>query len=546
MLHFNWKRMFPPHILQRGKDYYEDERVLLHRWYGSKLIADVEGTEIYTVSVTFDAAKKEITAHSCDCPYGEDGTPCKHLAAVLYSLDCDDDTETAEEPRTALSIEGLVDMLSEAQMKTLLVQLAENDSYVWEKIQLLATNQLPNTQKNHWAPDLRRITNSATDRYGYIAYEDAYDYCYKLVEYLENHVPDLIETKLFDDAFELVCMVFHEAADQEMDDSDGGLTIVASSCMDAWSEILDAADLDTHKKMLQWFQEHCYDSEMGEMFLEDYIFDAPWDASLSTEILRLIDEWPEQTEDAYYHEQLILKKLRWLKESGADASEIAEYIAEYDYLPQIRDMQVSQALRECDYETALSLLAESKAKHLNSSVLAAKYSEQMIGIYEKTNDIPHLREELEYYIFNCTQNNLEYIEKMKQLLTPTEWDEMRGRLLVSPSMSRQRFPLMEQEGMYKEILEQIEAKSDFYTFTQYEHLLMKEYPRRCANLLVRYLQTLMNRASDRNAYRSLMQTLKRLLKYPDGQSIAQQIADNWKREYSRRSALLDEMRKAGF
>lgn len=546
MLRFNWKKMFSAQILRRGKDYCEDGHVLSRRWYDNKLVAEIEGTEIYTVSITFDAAQKSIVSYFCDCPYGEDGTPCKHLAAVLYSLDYDDDTETAEKNRTALSIEEPVNMLSEAQMRTLLIQLAENNPYIREKIQLLATKQLPNTQKTQWALDLRRITDSATDPYGFIDYEDAYDYCYELVEYLENHVPDLIEAELFDDAFELICAVFQEAMEQEMDDSDGGSAMIAGCCTDFWTEILEASDMETHRKMLQWFQDHCYDLEMGEMFLEDYIFDAPWDAALSSEILRLIDEWLESEEIPYDFENLILRKLRWMKENGAAESEIAEYIAEYDYLPQIRDMQISQALREHDYETALSLLEESKTKNLKSPVLAAKYSEQMIGIYEKTNDLTHLKEELEYYIFNCTQNNLEYIEKMKQLLPPTEWEEMRSRLLDSESMCWQRFPLLKQEGMYEEMLARIEAKSDYCTFERYESLLMKEFPQRCANLLIRNLESAMKRAYDRNAYQSLMQMLKKLLKYPDGQSTAQQIADAWKREYPRRSALLDEMRKAGF
>ena len=47
-----WKNMFPPHIWQRGVDYYRDGRVLDLHYRNSEVTAQVEGSETYTVSVT--------------------------------------------------------------------------------------------------------------------------------------------------------------------------------------------------------------------------------------------------------------------------------------------------------------------------------------------------------------------------------------------------------------------------------------------------------------------------------------------------------------
>ena len=48
--------------------------------------------------------------------------------------------------------------------------------------------------------------------------------------YLDEAIAPLMENRLVTDAFDLVGMVFAEAMSQEIDDSDGGLSFVASIC----------------------------------------------------------------------------------------------------------------------------------------------------------------------------------------------------------------------------------------------------------------------------------------------------------------------------
>lgn len=134
-----WKNMFPPHIWQRGVDYYRDGRVLDLHYRSSEVTAQVEGGEIYTVSATFNKARDGITDYFCDCPYGEDGTPCKHLAAVLCAVQ-DEPQNPIPKEKNGHTVEALVELLSESQMRSLLIRFAEGDSHIREVIQLTATN----------------------------------------------------------------------------------------------------------------------------------------------------------------------------------------------------------------------------------------------------------------------------------------------------------------------------------------------------------------------------------------------------------------------
>ena len=63
---------------------------------------------------------------------------------------------------------------------------------------------------------------------------------------------------------------------------------------------------------------------------------------------------------------------------------------------------------------------------------------------------------------------------------------------------------------------------------------------------MQYLIKSARQASDRNMYHNLMPYLKRLHEYPGGAETAMAPAEGRKTEYKRRSAMMDELKKAGF
>lgn len=549
MKHSNWKKLFSPHIWQRGADYYHNGHVGELQYHGNKVTAEIEGTDVYSVSVTLDASGNSIERYSCNCPYGEDGTPCKHLAALLCALDndaADSDMPQSKEP----SIEQAIAQLSDQQMRTLLLQFAQKDSFIRDKILLAGTHKLPVSQKRQWKQDLRKLTASASDRHGFIDYAEAFNYCSDMQDYLEDRFPDLLDCGLTKDAFDLTCLVFQTSIAQVMDDSDGGLSMLVDACMDAWSQILQASDPAFHRDMLAWFQTHDSDYDLSRQFLDEYIFDAPWDDTLAPGLLKILDQKIQQglaTDLSEYRlENLIVHRIRWMERSGADHSEIDSYMEQYRQLPAIREQMFLQAMYQKDYESALSLLNESTELDKDKPGLLSKYSRQKMEIYETQNDISALRKELEHYVFSFRQDDLVYAEKLKSLLSETEWIEMRDCLLNSSSMKYQTYPLMSREGMYEQMMAQIERHTDVYALEQYESKLKEAFPLRCMNVYIRHLEQAMSIAANRKAYWSVIQTLKKLRQYPNGKAVAQKIAAGWKQKYPRRSSMLDELKKAGF
>ncbi|MEG1314824.1 MAG: SNF2 helicase associated domain-containing protein [Anaerovoracaceae bacterium] len=83
----NWKDRFSDLILERGQRYYEIGRVKNVANNRGHHIANVRGSKKYSVSVFVDETTQQIRMMNCNCPYAFEGHNCKHIAAVLFSIE---------------------------------------------------------------------------------------------------------------------------------------------------------------------------------------------------------------------------------------------------------------------------------------------------------------------------------------------------------------------------------------------------------------------------------------------------------------------------
>jgi hypothetical protein len=75
-------KLFDPKIFERGREYFEEGRVLRPIVYRGSLMADVQGTMPEEYHISVDVRDGNFIA-SCTCPYAFGY--CKHIAAVLYA-----------------------------------------------------------------------------------------------------------------------------------------------------------------------------------------------------------------------------------------------------------------------------------------------------------------------------------------------------------------------------------------------------------------------------------------------------------------------------
>ena len=112
---------------ERGEDYYDSGMVEAVVRRGSRLFAEVLGSEEdpYHVGVAFREGDFEA---SCTCPYDWGGY-CKHIVAVLLTWVHDRDLVAVRAP-----IEDLLAKLDADKLRALILQMVESDPGLSEAI----------------------------------------------------------------------------------------------------------------------------------------------------------------------------------------------------------------------------------------------------------------------------------------------------------------------------------------------------------------------------------------------------------------------------
>lgn len=158
-----------------------------------------------------------------------------------------------------------------------------------------------------------------------------------------------------------------------------------------------------------------------------------------------------------------------------------------------------------------------------------------------------LKDELISQITAYLQNDLEYVLQLKKAVKDAkEWETLINLFIEKAKSKEFKCKLLASENRLAELLAIILDNNGIFLMEQYETILKKNYSEKIIAFYSEYVLKEADRVSDRNGYKRLMVYLKKIFSCENGKSAAIQIADQWRIQYKRRPAMMDEMRKAGF
>ena len=556
-----WKDLFREHILARGEAYYYEGAVQDLEKTEHGYHAMVEGTEDYEVDIELEDG--QICEMYCTCPYADDGNNCKHMAAVLYEIEeqeeADSLTEGSGSDQSKEELKEIIEKIPEMELRSFVKQLAGQDNEIRNTLMTRYAVRIDEKQMHRLKQGVDQIVWEYGDRSGFIDYQNAWDFTHEMTGYLTDKVDTLMERSCWRQAFELTNYVFQTIGNIGMDDSDEGTSQVANTCYDKWKEILENCTEEVRDEMFTWFTSHLscnYMIDYMEEYVEEFLANEFRNREMLEKKLKYLDEMIERQTSStecgktwsvrYGFENNILKRLEIMNQLGYPEKEIREYRRKHWRFSAVRGLEIQENIERGELDEAIRLLWESKDLDREYPGLIGRYCEQLISIYETQSDEKSYKEELAYYVLRCSQHNLAYIQKLKAVCTEQEWEQYREQILQNHMNYNVIYPLMEAEGMYERMLDCLKREEFILNVDKYEKVLKEKFPEQIRDIYISYLQKEAARAGNRNRYREMMQYLKKIRRYPDGKEKAAEIAGNWRASYYRRSAMMDELRKAGF
>ena len=296
----DWKEEFAPHILARGKKYYEERKVRRIQRCGNTYIASVEGTEDYEVEISF--AEEKIEQMRCNCPYAPENN-CKHMAAVLFALEDDDicveELPPAKQPPIVSHIPlempwlEAIDKLPEDVVRKELLKRADRDDRLKERLALLYLGKLPEGQIQNWKADLQSIAGEYLDRRGRINEENTWEFLEDLDNFLNAKLPLLLEVNAIMDAFHMIWIVMETALEWEIDDYYEQLSDFFYDCLQALRSIWTQATEVQQGQIMQWYQDHRNEEWPGGVEQIDQVFQLLTIPNISVKEKRVVKYFEE-------------------------------------------------------------------------------------------------------------------------------------------------------------------------------------------------------------------------------------------------------------
>ena len=311
----------------RGKEYYHDGAVSDVIRRGNRITAEVEGSDLYEVTIVLDDG--DVAEARCTCPYDFDGY-CKHVVAVLLKLVHGADDVTERPP-----VDDLIRGLDRDDLARLVQKRLEIDRAfaTWAEAELATmTARRPASSSGEAVVDTGPIREQArrvlAGRYRRARYAEGY-HASGHTDELRNLVDAAIPFLEAGDGLNAL-RVLESIADAFVDD---WIEHSAGSDEDMYELFADLGRLFAHAALMDdiptddrdAFKDAAEDwqSRLSEYGIED-AFDAAiaalesgWDAPVLQEILAgERKKWPPPGQDAWVEAELTALRLRVLEASG--------------------------------------------------------------------------------------------------------------------------------------------------------------------------------------------------------------------------------------
>lgn len=561
-----WEKLFATHILDRGYDYFCDNSVENMEVSGDLIRASVLGTEEYEVEISI--TNDEITNMYCSCPYAEDGSHCKHMAAVLYEWSSDkQDKIINQEEKTELfgsantqeaykkkrdAVNKLLEDADRDMLAAFLSDILMDNEKLLVRFHNIVNGEATKEDVKRYEKQVDAVVNRYLGREGFINYYEADNFISELEEFIDEDVRRMIDDADYQCAFELMNYIFITIGDVDMDDSDGGTGMLANRIYQLWIELLSKVTAQDKEKMFVWFTSHLDGSVIDylEEYIEQIIIEEFKEKEYRQDKLTFIEQMIEKSNEkesgwsrSYGVGKWALRYLDFLSEDTESEQKCLDFCEKYWSNSSVRRYYIDFCMGKKDYERAVEVLDESILLDKDYSGLVSEYSEKKKEIYLLQGNKEAYVNQLWKLVLEHEAGNLDLYKELKKQYTTEEWIIQREDIFKRLPKYAHIEQLYKEEKLYDRLLDFVLQSNGLYALQEYESILKKDYPEQ---LLIKY-ETEVNKmavyTSNRNNYKQLVLLLRRMKKIKGGSKIVEGICEQWMMKYRNRRAMMDELSK---
>ena len=536
-----WQNLFSSIVLKRGYDCYLEGSVDDIEETEDGFEAIVHGSREYTVAIGFDG--DGIAYMECTCPYAKDGSSCKHEAAMLYELSADGRLVRIHSGKPSYDeygddAESIISMLDSKELKSFLISEIRCNPEAREHLLAAFADGLP----KEYAASLQNDADSYIGLINEFDEEDYYDdwddsdpradWREALHEIAGQIKPFISGRQRYGNAFRLILHIIGSLADYDDD-------YVACEYAEMLTQAYSAADDEERPGFADMARKTLEDTSCNAGLIRDFLIDTVHDRDASMTLLLQAESALDDchSADAEYD------KARAMVALGSPDDDIDRFLGTCTGWQAVR-IYAERLRKRKEWKHAAEAIGrvidnlEADDREMASGLL--------LDIWRDAGDKGEYDAALLGSILRNRQRDMDRIHELKQRLSEDEWKKAYAGIIGSDTIGFIRGDVFLEEEDWPGLLAYIRKAPEYNHEDKYINALYRIYPGEVMAILGNDAACHGRYMNDRSSYRRYASSLRRLASYPEGSSAARMMARAAMQENPRRSALRDELRKAGF
>lgn len=526
MVDFDWEYLFEGKILSRGYNYYLMETISNFRKIDNTIVANVSGTSMYHVEITFDDG--EISSMYCDCPYYDN---CKHMVAVLEYLENDkpkildyllnyNSIELDEEED--VDIKDLVNSTDNEKLKEFVINELKNNYEMFVKFKTLFKKDFTDVDKNYYYNKLKNVFLEDNIK---INFQD----------FINNDIQILLKRKEFDFVYDLTFLMFDFFS--QLDEC-----YYIDELMElAISILLNLYETDYKVKLFERLSNY-FRKNFGTFkayYIASNIFYNYEEKEFLEKKIELFDEII--SENPHDLEFWVNFKTDMMIEIGKSKEECIDFRKKYSNLKGIIDYDIDEAIIEEKFDIAIELLENIK----NEDFFDYFYMVKLSDLYKKVGNIVEYKKSLKELLFVAISiDYFDYYKKYKSLCSKEEWLLEREEIFThfkDDDYSLKKF--YNEEKLYDRLFELIKASNYIEDFNEYKDVLKKDYANELNIFYSNYIMNMATPTTNRKTYKEIVSLLENMMSIPGGDKLVKSMVKEFRNKYKNRKAMMEELNR---
>ncbi|RAP54447.1 MAG: hypothetical protein BZ137_02115 [Methanosphaera sp. rholeuAM130] len=539
----NWEKLFDEERLNRGYDYFLNDKVFDVMITDEYISSKVEGNRnnIYEVQINYE--NDEITSLYCTCPYSYSKTYCKHMVATLYKKDeiSQNKKDNINESDNIYLFKDILKDLDENKLKKYLYDnYKDNSEFINEFIHEFYSNftyddylDYENMLNNIFNIDLVELYNEN----GF--YQESPYHRY-LINFINTKIDSLYNNKQYKYALQLLYSIYENIADKENIEDYFNVGDILNACNYYLEKILDTNDSLLNMEIYEYILSNLnynYNYHITSNLIKIAV-----DKNNSTEYLKQLDEALTSllSEDIEINEDLLLYKYEIMNKLDYPTNDLNKFLYDYRCHYKIMDLLIDNQIINNDLNRAIILLNENR--HFHGKLYSLEDTSLLIDLYILTGNYEKAICEIKTILFEFNIHDISYIEQLKEYENGQEWLTTRDEIIKFYS-DNEDYEFLNQiyvnEGLYDKLYYNIKDNCPLTSFEKYKEYIDKRYSE---EILLLYKKEALESAKSAKyigAYNVVINYLHTMLEYDESTQVVEDTIKILKNKYKNKHLLIE-------